>query len=277
MTKSSLAVEGSGRRHEPRKHEPRVALVTGAARGIGTAVVFRLLSEGYRVIGADADGEALDALTQRLGVGSETWRAEPADVAQEADVQRLMQSIEVHEHGLDVLVNNAGGFMRNRQPLDLDLDRFTALMSNTQSVYLCSLYARPLMVGADAPAIVCLSSISATRGFRYAPGYVASKGAIEALTRSLALDLAPDGIRVNAVAPGMIRTDAWLEVSDEETQRRSSVIPAGRPGEPSEVADLVAFLASPQSAYITGQIVGIDGGLSIQAYTAAFEERLPRD
>ena len=150
-----------------------------------------------------------------------------------------------------------------------DFDRLMAV--NARSTFLCSILAAPLLREAHDPAIVNISSIGAIRAFRGAPAYVAGKGAVEAVTRALALDLAPYGIRVNAVAPGMVRSTAWSGITESEDARRSQLIPLGRAGEPGEIAEVVAFLASERASYITGQVLGADGGLSIQAYTPADE------
>lgn len=257
------------------RNHPRVALVTGSAQGIGREIALHLFGCGYRIVANDRDVARLERLREtNLGSDMKRWRAVAGDVTSDSDVEAIICGIEEREGFLDVLVNNAARFERSPRPLAPDSEGYERLMGNPRGVVVCALRASRLMQRERDPAIVNLSSVAAKRAFRASLGYVTSKGAVEAATRALALDLAPCGIRVNAVAPGMVRTEPWRDISEAEKLRRSRIIPLGRPAEPSEVARAVAFLASEEASYITGQVLGVDGGLSVQAYTPLDEQPL---
>ncbi|MFI7026442.1 SDR family NAD(P)-dependent oxidoreductase [Micromonospora sp. NPDC049900] len=253
----------------------RRVLVTGAAGAIGTALVAAFLARGWRVA-------ALDRRQPEPAVAAEpgapvaesptrlTWLA--ADVTDAAAVEAAVDRLRADWGGLDVLVNNAAvGPPRApvgretaahlRGVLEVNLVAPLALVQATL----------PLLAVGDAPAVVQLSSIGGSRAFRGNAAYVASKGGLEAMTRALALDLAGRGIRVNAVAPAMVRTPGWDDAGPEEVARRTGLVPLGRPGTLTEIAAAVGFLAGPESGYITGVVLPVDGGLGAQAYSPVEE------
>lgn len=245
----------------------RRVLVTGAAGGIGGAVADALLAEGWHVAALDLHPPALRSGGRFLPLA--------ADVTSDADTAAAAERLRGEWGALDALVNSAAA-VPGRRPFAehtaaalagvLDVNA-TAALRLVQDLL-------PLLRAGKAPGIVNVSSIGAARAFRRNPVYCASKGAVEALTRALALDLAPDGIRVNAVAPGMVRTGAWNGLASGEERRRAGLVPLGRPARPEEVAAAVRFLAGPESGYITAAVLPVDGGLAAQAYAAPDEPGL---
>jgi NAD(P)-dependent dehydrogenase (short-subunit alcohol dehydrogenase family) len=238
-----------------------VVIVTGAGRGIGRAIAERFGREGARVvvndIGAHAD-EVARAVTQAGGEGL----AVVADVSQKSEVDRLFDTALDRFGDVNVLVNNAGLTNESRHFLEGDeawWDR--VLDTNLKSVFLCAHRAAWLMARGNGGSIISLSSGGATRAHRGNVAYDASKGGIEAFTRAAAVDLALYGIRVNAVAPGSIRTGP---MTDEDARSRGETIPLGHIGQPEEIAAAAAFLASEDARYITGQTIVVDGGLLSQ-------------
>lgn len=256
-----------------REFEGRVALVTGASRGIGRAIAERLATGGAHVVlNARTDGP-LEAATAELRAMGLAVSAIGGDVGIRSDVERLFRGI-LDTHGrLDLLVNNAALANPVAHFLELDPERWDEVMrSNLTSFYLCTRFAADAMARAGHGCIVNLSSFGAFQAHRSLVGYDTAKGAIEAMTRAVALDLAPFGIRVNAVAPGSIATETTGS-TPEAMQRRGSLVPLGRVGEPSEVAEAVAFLASDRAAYITGQTLVVDGGALAQLRPPALDTR----
>ena len=231
----------------------RVAVVTGASRGIGAAVARGLVAAGASVFGISRSGDAVDAVVPLA-----------CDITDDAAVAVAFQHIEAHAGRLDILVNSAGLSLpvaaADRQA-ELHRFRKTLELGLTAS-FACSLAARPLMAKSGGGAIVNVTSINSARGFPNNPGYVAANAGLAGLTRALAVDLAADRIRVNAIAPGYVRT-AMTEASFNtpalhEQRRRHTIL--GRWGTPEDMIGAVVFLASDASAYITGQEIFVDGG-----------------
>lgn len=249
----------------------QLAVVTGAARGIGRATAARLAADGYTIVANDLDAALLDEAVSDLPPGEH--RSVAGDVAEHETLERLREVAIETRGGIDVLVNNAASVLP-RAPYEAQTPEHVAriLQVNLLAVHNCTYVLVDAMRSRPTAAIVNLSSIAATHAFRGNPGYVASKGGVAAYTRALALDLAPDGIRANAVAPGMIETEAWANVEVSERRRRDRLTPLGRPGQTAEVAATISFLASPAASYITGQVLRVDGGLSTQTYSADDEE-----
>ncbi len=250
----------------------RVALVTGAARGIGFGIASRLGAEGCRLVINDVDSAALETARTRLAEAGYPAHAIAADAANSNDVRRMLDEIVQHMGGIDILVNNAG-LVTGRRWLNRTSETYfdRVLRVNIKGAFLCSRQAAVSMSKRGGGAIVNLSSVGGARSFRANVPYVTSKGAVEAQTRALALDLAPYSIRVNAIGPGIIRTEAWDNLKPQEAERRARIAPLGRPGTPADIAGAVAFLVSSDAAYITGQVLYVDGGLLCQCYLPNFE------
>ncbi|MDB5890242.1 MAG: short-chain dehydrogenase/reductase [Polaromonas sp.] len=255
----------------------RVCIVTGGAQGIGEACARRFAREGASVVMADIDDSRGQALAAELGASYVH-----CDVGNKAQVDALVASV-VAEHGrIDVLVNNAGIFKAS-DFLDITPADFEAVLRvNLIGAFLVGQAVARVMAGAEARAgeggfasrgsIINMSSVNATLAIPSIASYNVSKGGINQLTRVMALSLADRGIRVNAVAPGTIATELAAKAvltSHDATNRILSRTPMKRLGEPSEIADTVAYLASDAASYITGEIVVVDGGRMALNYTVA--------
>jgi NAD(P)-dependent dehydrogenase (short-subunit alcohol dehydrogenase family) len=238
-----------------------VVVITGAGRGIGRAIAERFGQEGASVVANDIGSHVEDVADAIRQAGGKALGV-VADISDKRGVDALFDTALEHFGDVNVLVNNAGLVGESRHFLNGDeawWDR--VLGTNLKSVFLCAHRAAWLMARRKGGSIISMSSGGATRAHRGNVAYDASKGGIEAFTRAAALDLAPYAIRVNAVAPGSILT---APTSDADRQTRGQAIPLGRTGEPDEIAAAVAFLASDDARYITGQTIVVDGGLLSQ-------------
>jgi 3-oxoacyl-[acyl-carrier protein] reductase len=244
--------------------EERVALVTGAGRGIGAAVARRLAAHGATVVvNYRASREAAEEVVASIVAAGGCAEAAPGDVGEAASAQALLAGV-LERHGrLDVLVNNAGivkdGLLATMREVDwqrvLDVD-LTGVMRCTR------LALRP-MLQARSGSIVNMASVQALRGGRGQANYAAAKAGVLALTRAVALEVAERGVRVNAVLPGFIATDMTRVLQRRAGDEVLARIPVRRAGTPEDVAALVHFLCSDDAAYVTGQALAVDGGLSI--------------
>jgi 3alpha(or 20beta)-hydroxysteroid dehydrogenase len=240
--------------------EGRVAIVTGGARGIGEGVTRRFVAEGARVVIADLREDLGAALVAELG---ETVRFVAADVTQQ---ERWSEVVAVAEAfgGLDVLVNNAGGALGPRNLTEADLDYHRAVMDlNLTSTWLGMSAAIPVMRARGGGSIVNISSIDGVTGMARLSSYSAAKFGVTGLTRSVALEVGADNIRVNAVHPGSIATPLLLAAPVErlEHYRQAAALqPIPRLGRPDEIAGAVLFFASDDSTFCTGSSLIVDGG-----------------
>jgi NAD(P)-dependent dehydrogenase (short-subunit alcohol dehydrogenase family) len=238
----------------------KVALVTGAARGIGLAVAKRFLAEGWRVALLDIEGELLHGAVAALADPDHTLSL-PCDVSDAAAVTAAMASTIARFGRLDALVNNAGVavFAPLLETSDQDWNRVLAV--NLTGPFLCAKAAAPLMREHGGGAIVNITSISAVRASTLRSAYGTSKAGLAHLTKQLAVELAALGIRVNGVAPGPVDTAMAKAVHTPEIRADyHDAIPLNRYGLEEELAEAVFFLCSDRASYITGQILAVDGG-----------------
>lgn len=247
----------------------QVAIVTGSSRGIGKGIAIRLAREGMKVVINARDREAVEATTRELyELGAEVL-AVPADVGRTEEVDRLFDETLRAFGTVNLLVNNAANL--KRVPFfELDesvVDRQLAV--NVKGPLMCAYRAAKVMRESGGGNIIHISSVGGLRAHWIGLPYDATKGAIDAMTRSMALDLADHGIRVNAVAPGATWTERIPTLDKSRIKRYAERVPLKRIGMPLEIGAAVAFLASPDAAYITGQVIYVDGGITIQLGTRA--------
>jgi 3-oxoacyl-[acyl-carrier protein] reductase len=247
----------------------KVAIVTGAARGIGRAIAARFGAEGAHVVVNDVSAAGADEVARELAARGGSAVAVAADVSVPAQVGRLMETVLGRFGAIDVLVNNASLTDTMRHFLDADdawWERVVAV--NLTGAFLCGSRAAKIMARRRSGVIINMSSGGASRAHRGNAAYDAAKGGIEALTRAMALDLAPYGVRVNALVPGSIDSS---NMSEDVKRARGENIPMGRVGEADELAGPAVFLASDDARYITGHLLVVDGGLLIQQRSATVD------
>ncbi len=242
----------------------QVAVVTGAAQGIGQGIAMRLAREGMRVVIADKNQELLAATATKLRQAGATVLEFLGDLSQSADISRLFRQSTETFKALHLLVNNAADVERKRL-LDGTEDFLDyQIANNIRGPYLCSVQAAELMRAAGGGNIIHISSVGALQAHHKGLPYDATKGAINTLTRAMAIDLAEYNIRVNAIGPGATRTYRTPAEDHPMVQAVNARIPLGRFGTILEIGALAAFLASDEASYITGQIIYIDGGITAQ-------------
>ena len=246
------------------ENERRCAIVTGAGRGIGRAMAARLAADGFDVVvncahSEDAARETA-SVCEAYGVRALVVRA---DVSDQDGAKKLFDETIAAFGRVDVLVNNAGitrdGLLLRMKPEDFD----AVIATNLRGSFLCMKQAARYMLRAKYGRIINMSSVVGLRGNAGQVNYAASKAGVIGMTKSAAKELAAKQITVNAVAPGMIETDMTRAMPENAHEAMKSGIPAGRIGRPEDVADAVAFFASEQASYITGQVLAVDGGLAV--------------
>ena len=246
--------------------EGRVVLVTGAGGGIGRAVALRFAAEGANVAVNDIKPDMVAAVVDEITAAGGAALAVPADVSDAAAVDAMFAQVEQSFGSVDVLYNNAGLIDTTRHFLEADESWWDRIIQvNLKSVFLCSHRAARVMARRRQGVIISTSSGGATRAHRGNVAYDATKGGIEAMTRSMALDLAPYGVRVCGVVPGFINT---YGLSDEELRVREKTVPLGRYGVAEDMTGAALFLASEDASYITGQFISVDGGVLAQQRSA---------
>jgi 3-oxoacyl-[acyl-carrier protein] reductase len=243
----------------------KTALITGASRGIGRAIALELGKMGANVCinylsNETAAKEVVELLKHEYGTQT---RAIAADVSKGEEVERLFRETQQTLGPVQILVNNAG-ITRDNLLLRLsEADWDTVLDTNLKSAYLCSKAAIRMMLRAQAGVIINIASVVALIGNPGQANYTAAKGGLIALTKTLAREVGSRNIRVNVVAPGFIETDMTSSLTQDARKVLAERIALGHLGKPEDIAEVVGFLCSPGARYITGQVVSVDGGLSL--------------
>ncbi|WP_262299319.1 SDR family NAD(P)-dependent oxidoreductase [Microvirga sesbaniae] len=250
--------------------QPQTVLVTGGASGIGLAVVEAILAEGWRAIVADLEQNSLDRCREALSPANNRVRFERLDVADEEEVVRTIAACEA-EFGPITGVVNSAGIGRDVPALDTSVDLFRRMLEvNLIGSFVVSREAAKRMRDRGSGSIVNIASVSGLVGNKGRVAYGASKGGVITMTKVMAVELAPLGIRVNAIAPGPIETPLVQEVHTPDVRAAwMTTVPQRRYGSPDEIAGAAAFLLDPRkSSYITGQTICVDGGFSIAGILA---------
>lgn len=241
----------------------RVSIITGASRGIGRAIALEMAKEGARIVGNATSMSSLAALEKELSELGADYVMIPADLSSTDGCLNLTRAAAEAMGKIDILVNNAGiNIVRNLDVITLE-EWESVINVNLRAPFLCSKYASEIMKKQRYGRIINLASVASFVSLPGRSAYNSSKAGILGLTRTLAIELAPYGITVNAIAPGLIETEMFRQrIAEGSLKLETSLrrIPLGRLGRPEEVAKVAVFLASEDSSYITGQVIVVDGG-----------------
>jgi len=239
----------------------RVAIVTGSGRGIGRAIALKLAELGATVVVSDILAKEAEAVAGEIKAAGGKSLAVIADVSLAADVTRLVEATINACGRIDILVNNAG-IARDKLLLRMSEEDWDKVLDvDLKSVFLCTKAVLRPMVKQRRGRIISLSSITGITGNKGQANYASAKAGVIGFTRSIAREVGSHGVTVNAIAPGFIETDMTGQMKEDWRQEIKRNIPLGRFGTPRDVAGAVAFLASDEAGYITGQVLGVDGGM----------------
>ncbi|MBE3570589.1 MAG: 3-oxoacyl-[acyl-carrier-protein] reductase [Bacillales bacterium] len=244
--------------------EGKVALVTGASRGIGREIALEFAREGADVAVnyAGSEEKAREVAEEIKAMGRKALLVQ-CDVSNSQSVQDMIKSVVNHFGGLDILVNNAG-ITKDNLILRMKEEEWDAVINtNLKGVFLCTKAAARAMMKKRSGSIINISSIVGITGNPGQANYVAAKSGVIGLTKTTAKEFASRGITVNAIAPGFISTDMTEDLPEEAKEAMLKQIPLARMGDPKEIARVALFLASPDSSYMTGQILRVDGGMGM--------------
>ena len=255
----------------------KVAIITGSSKGIGRGIARRFATEGAKVVVNGRESEAVERTTAEIRATGASVISVVGDVTSRQDVDRLFaQTVEAFGT-VDILVNNAQTPVHRGEGgpfLSMTPDGWDAYVAaNMGALFYCTYRAVHIMAPRRSGSIVNISSNGASRAHRYTIAYDSVKGAMDSFTKAVAVDLAPWGIRVNAIRPGLIAVDNWEKLTEGEKNRRRGVIPLGREGYPADVAWAAVFFAADDASYVTGQMFEVDGGLLVQGRAPCAELR----
>jgi 3-oxoacyl-[acyl-carrier protein] reductase len=243
------------------KLKDRVAIVTGGARGIGKAIALAFVREGAKVALVDVDKEKLEVLKNEIEKKKGKVIVIPCDITKSSDVKEMVDQVRKGFSRIDILVNNAGIIRRGTIETVTEEDWDRVIEVNLKGTFNCCKAVAGIMKQQGYGKIINVSSIAGKMGdITSAPGYGPSKAGVDALTKTLARQLAPYGINVNGVAPHAIETEMSAQWSEERRKEIIASIPLGRLGKPEDVATAVLFLASDEASFITGEILDVNGG-----------------
>ncbi len=249
--------------HEFNVLKNKIALVTGGGTGLGLAISKKLASIGMRLVIVGRNADTLNAAQQQLGEDASAFVYDLSDIT---GIPHLVERIEKQVGPIDVLVNNSGIHLKKDLWEVTDDEYQNVITINQNAVFVMSREVGKRMQERQSGNIIMISSMASIYGIPKVSAYTASKAAVEGMTRALAVELSPMGIRVNCVAPGFIKTDMSSKALDADPSRKERVLsrtPLNRLGEPDDIANAVLFLVSDAAKYITGVVLPVDGGNSI--------------
>jgi len=243
--------------------EKRLAVVTGAARGIGRAIVIELLKQGRIVAGLDLNAEQLKELEKVCSEAGYSVVTRCVDITKTDQLNEVMEDLSKQYNGIGILVNNAG-ITRDRLMMQMSDDEYDILMSvNLRAAFMATRAALRPMIRNKFGRIISISSIAGIMGQAGSANYAASKAGLIGMTKSVVREVAKKGITANCVAPGFILTDMTSVLPEPVKEAALAIIPAKKLGTPQDVAKAVAFLASDDAGYINGQVLQVDGGMAM--------------
>lgn len=243
--------------------EKRLAVVTGAARGIGRGIVLELLKQGRDVAGLDINAEQLAELENVVQEAGFSVITKCVDITDTPQLTGILESLVKEHGGIGILVNNAG-ITRDRLMIQMDDDDFDKVMAvNLRAAFVASRVVLRSMVRNKFGRIISISSVAGVMGQAGSANYAASKAGLIGMTKSIVREVAKKNVTANCVAPGFILTEMTSKLADAVKEGAKQIIPAKRFGTPADVAKAVAFLASDDAGYITGQVLCVDGGMAM--------------
>lgn len=243
--------------------EQRLAIVTGAARGIGRAIVLELLKQGRKVAGLDLNAEQLGELEKVAAEAGYSVITRQVDITQTEKLTEVLEKLAEEHGGIAILVNNAG-ITRDRLMIQMDDDDFDKVIAvNLRAAFVATRVAARSMVRNKFGRLVHISSVAGVMGQAGSTNYAASKAGLIGMSKSIAREVGKKNVTSNCIAPGFIMTDMTQVLPDVVKDAAKAVIPMKRFGNPEEIARAVAFLASDDAGYITGQVLCVDGGMAM--------------
>ncbi len=243
--------------------QDKVAIVTGSARGLGKAMVLKMVAEGAKVVVTDINREACQTVKAEIEAAGGTALAVKCDVTNREEVTALVEETVKVFGKVDILVNNAG-ITRDAQMVKMTDDNWDAVMNtNLKSMFICSQVASQPMIKQGYGRIINISSIAGQEGNFGQANYSAAKAGAIGLTKTLSKELGRKGITVNVVSPGFIMSEMSAAIPEKIKEQLIARIPLNRAGQPEEIASAVAYLASDEAAFITGQVLSVNGGMYV--------------